>query len=144
MNDPCLMGPGEPLRDVGRDPDRLRDHQGPLAQERPQSLSFDEFHDDEGDTVGLVDLVHHGDFGMGDGCGSLGLSQESTMVLWMSLQVEREDLDRHISIELYIVRPVDLAHPPLADLLKEAVMGKALARRNAHGQSSLMPCRERA
>jgi hypothetical protein len=60
MDDPGLVGAGEPLGDAGADPDGLPHGQGPVVKHRPQGLSFNVFHRDEDHAVGLVDLVDGG------------------------------------------------------------------------------------
>ena len=58
----------------------------------------------------------------------LGLSLKPLQALFVLSELVREDLDRDLPPKLRVLRPVDLAHPALADGLENLVVGESFGR----------------
>ncbi len=62
----------------------------------------------------------------------LGLALEAGNPIRISSERLRQDLDRHITIQLRVPRPVDLPHPAHADLGGHFVRAEARAGGQGH------------
>ncbi len=76
MHDPLAMRGGQPASDLEAEVLRGRQVESLTVEPRAQTLSLDQLHGDVDAPVGLVDLVHDGDVGVGDGGGRASLSEE--------------------------------------------------------------------
>ncbi len=98
-------------------------------------LSLDELHDEEGDSVDLIDFVDGGDVGVVDGGGAAGLAHEAAATVGVVGQFRGQDLDGDVAVELRVEGLVDDPHAPLADLLEEVVLRQYLAGFHRHSES---------
>ena len=100
-------------------------HDRPAAEPRPQGLAGHVLHGDEGLAR------HHPRVVDGDDVGVRQLRQRLRLPVQASgafaAHAHPHQLERHVPIELGIVREVDEAHPPLADHAEQLVAPDALA-----------------
>ena len=68
------------------------------------------------------------DVGMVERRRGLRFTTEAKSPLLIRRELRLQKLDRHVPVELCVEGLVDVAHPPLADLLEQAVVGDHLAR----------------
>ena len=73
-------------------------------------VALDQFHHQRGDAVTLFESVGGGDIGMVQRGQGLGFASESRQALGVMGKRVRQDLDRDVTIELGITRPIDFAH----------------------------------
>ncbi len=63
----------------------------------------------------LVETMNSGDVGVVEGGQELRLTLEAGHAIWPLRHLSRQDLDRHLSLELRILRPIHLSHPTLPE-----------------------------
>ncbi|OQA76687.1 MAG: hypothetical protein BWY31_04620 [Lentisphaerae bacterium ADurb.Bin242] len=82
---------------------------GQLVQIRPQGFPVDEFHGDMGAVrVVLVNIVHRDDARMIQLGGDFGLEKEVVDLFGMLLGLFRKRLDGDETVQMFVLRPVDL------------------------------------
>ena len=64
-------------------------------------------------------------------------SLETCKALLVLAECFGKHLDGHLTAELRILRPIDLAHPALADGLEDLVVAKSSAGTKCHGEPLL-------
>ena len=69
---------------------------------------------------------------MVEGGEDLGFTLEALHALFVASEGLREDLDRHLALQLRVARPVDLAHPPRAQKRDELIGTEPLSGRQGH------------
>ena len=133
MDDPLLMRRFERVRDLLGDGQCFFDRDGAARDALRQIVALDEFHHQRTDTAGFFQSVNDRDVGMVQRGQGLGFTQEAREPLGVVRERLGQDLDRDITIELGIPRPVDFAHAPAADRLDE--LEDAEARAGGEGQT---------
>ncbi len=116
VDDAVLMSVSQPVGDRCADLQPLLQGQASIGENLAQGLPFDQLHHQERVTVGLADLVYHGDVGMVEGRRCLSLALEPQPALGIGSQGSRQHLDRHLSAQLGVLGPVHLSHAALAEL----------------------------
>ena len=92
-----------------------------------QGYAVDIFHDDEGSSLGLVNLVDGTDVRMIQ-CGrSLRLALEASHRLRIVGNFFRQELDGHKTVQARVLSLVDHSHPAAAQLFDNAIMRNGLA-----------------
>src|SRR5713101_4773824 len=92
----------------------------------PKCLSLQQFHDDEGSPIGLVDFMDRADVRVVEGGCSFGFPLEAAEGLCVVGEFVRKELQGDMATEVEVFRLVHHAHAPAADLAKYAVMGNRL------------------
>ena len=100
----------------------------PLAQ----GLALEQLGDRVGDAILGAEIVDGEDIRMIEPGDRLGLSLEARDAFRVLSDRCRQHLDRHVPIEPLVARPVDLAHPTLADLLDDAVVAEGATDEVSH------------
>jgi hypothetical protein len=98
----------------------LRQPPDPL-EERRQVLAVDELHRDEGDAVGLTDVVDPADVRVRHLAGGADLVVEPGDGGAVAAERLGQELQRHLLVELHVVGAVDLPHPAAAEQAQDAV-----------------------
>ena len=75
---------------------------------------------------------------MGEGSQGLGFVAEAGEALWVVGHGGGQDLDGDLAVQALVPRAVDLAHPPLADLLNDPVVAQRLADHDDGAQCSAL------
>ena len=98
MHDPREVRGGERLADLRGVAQRLVERQA--ARDRPvERLALDEFHRDEVQLVGAVDLVDGDDVGVVERRGRAGLVLEAAAPLVVRGQLRRQQLERDAPLQ---------------------------------------------
>jgi len=124
----------EGARDLTANIDRLVDGQRAALQTLGEIRAVDQLHDDEVGLPGVLDAVDGGDVALVQRRQQLGFAFEAAQPLGILRQLGREQLDRHLAIELAVDRLPHHAHPALADLLDESVVQKGLSGLDGHSR----------
>ena len=92
-----------------------------------ERVAADALHGDEAHSVDLVDLVDDRDVWMLELRRGSGLLDEPVFALGIGDEVERQHLEGHLPVELYVERTVRDTHAASTDLVEDSVVGKRLA-----------------
>jgi len=98
VNDAPLVRGIERVGDLARN--RLRLGPGQPAARDPRGEALAQFHDDRGGAVGLLSAADLGDVLVVERCERLSLAVEPSAALGIAGEELRQDLDRHVPIEL--------------------------------------------
>ena len=122
MHEPHGVRVLEPGAHLGREADRLVGGEATapceLAGERD---AFHVFHDDVRPSVRLAAVVDAHDVRVREPRREAGLAQKPSPELDVRGEVLSQHLDRHVSVELAVARPVDDGHPAGPQLLEDRV-----------------------
>jgi hypothetical protein len=88
---------------------------GPAAMRSASVGPFDQFHDEGGLPVGLLEPVEGRDVGMVERGQGLGLAVEACQAIAVACERVGQNLDRHLPPEVHVGRAVDFAHSARAD-----------------------------
>ena len=111
----------EPRGDLGRDPERFVDRQGPFRDPLFQAPALDESHGQEHLPFGFVDLEDRADVGMVEDGGGLGLAQEAFLGLGVLADLGGQELEGDRPAELRVLGLEDDAHPAAADDIQKMI-----------------------
>ena len=115
MDDALLVSRLKGLRDLFRNRECLIDRDRATGDALREIVTLDEFHD-EGVLAGrFLDRVDRGDVGMIQRGERFGLALESGQALGVGREGLRQDLDRDLTTERRVRRPMHLPHAALAD-----------------------------
>ena len=98
-----------------------------LPQPRLQRPSGDELHHQEVDAVLRGEVEDRRHAGMRQAGEDVRLLAKPLARRRVFQSTAREDLDRHVAIEMLVARLPDFTHPALANSLEEAVVGEGVA-----------------
>ena len=97
----------------------------PRVEALPQRLTVDELADDERTRVEVAEIMDHEDIRMIERRRRMCLGMEPAETVGIGGDPWRQQLQRHWTIELRVVRLVDLAHAAGADPLDDAIAADA-------------------
>ena len=136
MDDPVRVSGGE----------RLRNRQGKLTKlmkrkRAPPGLvaqraAVDPFEDEKRPSVGLADIVDRQNIGVVQRGQRSRLTTQPIAVFGAEARGVRHELQGDIAAETVVMRPVHHAHAALADSIDHAVVLKAVAGADMHGQTA--------
>ena len=129
VDDAFLVRGREAMRDLRRVVDRLALREPAAGEDGAQRLAFEELLDDVRRAVHLPDVVDGGDVGVVEDPGGLGLLLEAAQAVGIGGEGRRQHLDRDLARKPRVLRPIDLAHPPGADLAEDLVGAELRAAR---------------
>ena len=92
-----------------------------------QVLTLDEFHDERREASALLKSVDRSDVRMIQRGEDLGFALKTRQPIVVSCERWRQDLDRDLTLQLGVGRPIHLAHAPFADLGGDLVGAEASA-----------------
>lgn len=110
MDDPVLMRLLERLGDLASNRKHVPQWHGAARHQRAELRAIDQLHHEGRDAVGLFKAVDVCDRGMIQGGEGLGFPLEPFQPLRVSGEGIGQDLKGYLTIELGIVRTIDLAH----------------------------------
>src|SRR6185369_12179353 len=91
-------------------------------QDLPEILADEVLHRDEDVALGrLPEVGDVDDVLVADARGALGLLHEAAHEIGPAREIGEEDLERDLLLDDHVLGEVDEAHPPLAQLLQDAV-----------------------
>ena len=135
VDDALLVGGGEAPGNLDRVVDRLLRREGPRLEFLAQRFAFQKLHDGIGDAVLRPEVEDREDVRMRERRDRLRLALEPGQRLGIGRDGERQDLDRHVPVELLIPSPVHLSHAARADRRKDFVGAEARTGRECHGMA---------
>ena len=110
VHDPRLVRLREPVGDRRGNLQGAAERQRPGVQHLTQRLALDELHADVGLGLGLTEIVDGDDGGMIECGGRACFELEPPQAFGVVRQLGRQQLQRDVTIELGVVREIDLAH----------------------------------
>ena len=125
MDHAALVRVGERVGELQAVANDLLGGQGTGGEPRVERLSLDELHRDVGLAVRLADFVDRADVRMVERGGGPGFSHQSG-ARGLIVEARGQNLDRDVSVELFVPGEVDLAHPSGAELVEDDVMSESL------------------
>jgi hypothetical protein len=121
MNDPLpvrhLQGVCDLYRDRDGIPDGERTFQQPLGERR----SLDQLEYQGGHSVDPLEAIDGADVLVVESREYLGFALEADQTVRVLGEERREDLDRHVAIELAVARAVHVAHPATAKVVDDRI-----------------------
>ncbi len=133
VDDPLLVGGGEPLRHLDGQVGGLAGGKRSPGQTRLEGLAFQEFHHHEAHLAFGLEVVDAQDVGMVQGRDGLGLPVEPRQGPGVPVQVARQDLDGHEAVQARVPGLVHLPHAPRAQGTDDFVRAQAGAAGQFHG-----------
>ena len=103
------------FRDLRRNLQRVFERDRPTLQSIRERLAFDEFKDQEAESVGLFEIVDRGNVGMIQRGEKLGFTLEAADPVRVAGELSGKDLNGNVTFQLRIARSIDFAHAPGAD-----------------------------
>src|ERR1700746_245573 len=100
VDDSFGMGCVERVRDLDAQIEHLFDFERLTIDLMPEGLPFQQFHGDEGSTIGLVNLMDRADVWMVQGGRGLGLPFERAESLHVIVEFVRKKLESNVATEL--------------------------------------------
>ena len=141
MHDPFLVRGGQPVSDLEGIVDGLVRGERSLVEAAAERFALEQLLDDVGSAFVGSDVVDRGDVGMVQDAGSFGLLLEAAQAVGVRGKRRRQDLDRDISPEPRVLRPIDLPHSARAEGRDDLVRAEPRTGSEAHGM--LTDCRPR-
>ena len=132
MSDPQLVRRFERVGDLPRDRQGFIERDGAALDALRQVLPFDQFHDDGSGPMTLFEAVDGGDVGMVQRGEHFRLALKPRQPIGVRRHRRRQRLDRDLTLQLGVGRPIHLPHPALADLGGDVV--DAETRAGSEGQ----------
>ena len=111
MDDALLVRALHRIGDLPGDRERLVDVERSALHALCQREAFDELEDERLAALDVLDAVNAGDVSMIERRKDPGFTLEPAQAVLIERERRREDLDRDVTLEPRIVRPVDFAHP---------------------------------
>jgi hypothetical protein len=133
MNDPRTVRAIERIRDLATEPEHVGRGQRAAGQPLGQRFALDQLHDQIVDVPITADVVEGADVGVVEARRHARLALETRTHIGLLGELGGQDLDRHVTAEPGVPRPVDLAHPPRAE------RGDDLVRAETGASSELHP-----
>jgi hypothetical protein len=120
MHDPELVRGFESIGDLARDRQRIRERDGAAGNQHREIVPLDQFHHERpksrlrrpGNVLDAVDL---GDVRMIQRRQRLRFTGEPREAVGVRLKQLGQHLEGHVAIQPRVARPVNLAHPALAE-----------------------------
>ena len=132
VDDALLVRGGEAVRDLHRVVDGLARRQPATGEHRAQRLALEQLLDDVGSVVVRADVVDGGDVGMVEDARGLRFLLEAAQAVRVLRERGGQHLDRDLASEARVLRAVDLAHSPGADLAEDLVGAELRAGGERH------------
>ena len=129
MDDPLLVRVGQPLAQLDRHFELLRQRHADVVaalQQRLEVLAAQELHDDIGRAVDLAELVDGDDITMLQSRDGLRFALEPLAGGGVQREVDVHHFQRDIALELRIVRPVEHSHPAASDEFDNVIAADGL------------------
>ena len=126
-------------RDLGGELEQLLHGEGTVLEHLLERPALHQLHRDEARPLVLADLVDGGDVRMVEGRGGTSLSLEAPPLIRVARRRLGEDLDRDLAAEAGVAGPIDLAHPPRTDQVREPRTGRAGSRGRPRASASPPP-----
>src|SRR5713101_6336180 len=121
------MGSVQSIGDLDSQIEHRLDLQRLATDPAPEGLPLQQFHGDEGSSLGLVNLVDGADVRMIQCRGSLGFALKTAECLRVFGYVIGQELESNKPAEFYVLSLVNHTHPTATQLYNDAVVRNGLA-----------------
>jgi len=123
VDDAALVRVREGARHLDQDlTDLGRRERAARGQHGRQRLTAQELHDEIDHPAGLADAIDRDDAGVFELGGRTRFALEPLDELLVEREGERQDLDRHVALQLFLARLEDDGHPAAAQLVDDLVL----------------------
>ena len=139
VHDPLAVRLLQSRGDLPGDGEALVHGQGAGRQELGQGGALDQLHHDGAHAVPLFEAEDRGDVGVLQLGQELRFALEPCPAIRVVSDLCRQNLDRHVPLQLGVGRPVDLPHPAFAQLRGHAILREDSARQVAGHRTFLHP-----
>jgi hypothetical protein len=78
------------------------------------------------DSVGLPNVKNLYDVRMDQGCGVASFLEKSLLVVGAVDKVAPQDLERHVAVEIFLKRQIDIGHAAPSKPMDDAIAGHTL------------------
>ena len=120
------MGSVQSIGDLDSQIEYRLDFQRLAADPAPERLPIQQFHDNEGSSLGFVNLVDGADVRMIQCRGGFGFTLKTAECLRVFGYIVGKELEGHKATELHILGLVYDTHSSTTELADDAVMGNRL------------------
>ena len=127
VNDPLLMRGFERVRDLFRNGQRLIKRNRAARDALREIVALDEFHDERGGARTFFKPVDGGDVRMIERGEHFRFALKAREPIGISRERGWQDLNRDLTFQLGVRRPIHLTHPAFADLRGDVVNAEACA-----------------
>ena len=134
MDDPFFVRRREGIGHGDADVEHLRQGEPPGGKRPVEALPVHQLHGQEVGAGLLLDGVEGDDVRMAQGGDGLRLALEALQPVGVGGHVRRQDLQRHLAVELRVLCQEDGAHAALANLADDAVVSEALSGLQGHAR----------
>ncbi len=100
----------------------------PIISEGDANLALDQFHHQEALRAILLETVDARDVGVLEGRKGPRFALKTCDAFWIGAHLPRQDLDRDLPIEIWVVGPVDLTHPTSTERRQNAIRTESCLR----------------
>ena len=122
MYDAVLVRLAQAFGDLQSDVEGFFRRQRLAVDSLPQGFAFDILRRHERDAVGFADFINREDVRMIQARGGARLLQKAAAAFIVRHIFGRQDLERDLAVQLFIVRFIDRPHAARAERLKNAIM----------------------
>ena len=133
MDDPAFVRSSETIGDRDRVVDRLARDKRAVVERRPQCSPLQQLADDVWSPVVSADVVDGENVGMIQGCCRPGLLVKAPQPIDIQGISRQQNLDRDLTVQSIVLRPIDLPHSTLAEQAEDPVRTDT----STHGQRHL-------
>ena len=128
MNNSQLMSFRERFGNLGGEANGLIRRQGTFHQAMLESLSLEQFHNQEVDTALMANVMQGADMGMRKPGHGFGFAIEALTKGGIGRQVRRQNFDGDVAIKTGVAGTIDLAHTASAEAAENFVRAELGAR----------------
>src|SRR5262245_49331832 len=115
MNDSLVVRRFQRVRNLPRESKRLVERQRPTPESIRKSLAFHQLHDEKSRLMRLLQIMDRSNVGMIKGSERFGFTLKTAHPVRIARKLGRQNLDRDLSLQLRIPRPVHLTHSTFAE-----------------------------
>ena len=133
VHNPGRVRPRKPVGHLRRNRQQALHGQRALVQEVPKRFPLDQLHRDVGAGFRLADVVDDDDVRMVQRRGRTCLLFESPQAVGVGGDRIGQHLDRDLSAQPRVPRPIDFSHPTRAERAEDLVGAESHAGRERHG-----------
>ena len=138
MDDAGFVGGFERLGDLARDGRRLLERKRAVGQAFFEGGAFHQLQDESRDALLLGDAVDPGDVRMIEGREDVRLALEAGTPVGVARDRVRQDLERHLPLQLQVAGAIDLAHSARPERCQNLIWAKRGAGVERHRRGAII------
>jgi hypothetical protein len=137
MHDAALVGRFDRLGDLGGHVERLAKRQRPTSEAGREGLARDELQYEERRVPRLFEPVDRGDVGVIQAREGLCFAPEPCQPLGIKGELGGERLERHVTGQARVARPIDFSHAACTEMGQDVVGTDMGSELQGHGPGTL-------